>query len=519
MSRILRATYTAASLVAVIAAPLPVSADQLSGEYLVSDADIAFFGSEAFGNAGFSVSSAGDVNGDGFDDLLISAPFVGRFPGETYLIYGSGSGGGSQAVLRPSDADVRFVGAALDYSGYSVSSAGDINSDGLDDLLISTANRSGGPSKAYLVYGRSDANQLVGDFDLTGADASFVLNQYSLPGRMGLSPAGDVDGDGAADLLIGVSWYDQHSSLNAGQSFLFYGDSDAPFAGEIDLTSADATFPGDISGGFLGYAVSNGGDLNQDGLDDLVISAVAQSEVFLIYGRPTSDRLAGPIGRVDADAVFGGVYGAGRSLATSGDLNGDGLTDLVIGASNVSVGGKLESGAAYLLLGSPGAAPWSGEIDLNTADVVFEGVEAGDEAGYRVSTAGDVNGDGIDDLLIGAHQAQGDPDSFTEGQQGGKAYLIYGGTDGLLDDAVYSLADADAVFIGGYRGFIGSQLDSSGDFNGDGLADILLGSYPSPLAGQEAGAAYIFYGQRVPEPATLTIASVVAAAAAAWRRV
>ncbi|QDV74514.1 FG-GAP-like repeat-containing protein [Botrimarina mediterranea] len=509
MKFVQHAASVAACLAAAVSTPLSVTAQQLSGDYLMDDADIAFLGTAYLGRVGFSVSSAGDFNGDGFDDFLFSAPNAppnSQFSGETFLLYGGAETGNGQRTLSPMDADVHFVGIEGQHAGYRVSSAGDLNLDGLDDLLIATADFSE-RNKVYLVYGRPDANQLTGEFQLSDSDATFVLERSSDPGPVGLTPAGDIDGDGAADLLIGDYTY---GSGYPGRAYLFYGNPDASLSGGIDIASADATFDVDFRDGTLGYSVSSAGDLNGDGLDDVAIGALGQGEVYLYYGRPTSERIAGRIGRGEADAVFS-VYGAGRSLSTAGDLNGDGLNDLVIGASDMDYNGE-ESGAAYLLYGKAGDNAWRGEIDLDNADVRFEGVAEGDKAGYQVSSAGDVNGDGIDDLLIGAYQAQGDPNDYADGQQGGKTYLVYGRRGGVLDEAVYDLDNADAVFIGGYRDFIGSAVDSTGDLNGDGLADIVLGAHASDTVRLSEGAVYIFYGRPVPEPsaAVLTIAAAAA---------
>jgi len=492
-------------------------AEELHGDYLMSDADLTFYGAEFNGWAGFSVTSAGDFNGDGYDDMVVGTPFTYYAnPGKTYLVYGGPDDDPASRTLSPTNVDVTFVGESRDSAGFTTSSAGDINRDGLDDLLIATwpgrFSQLAGPAEVHLVYGRPDSQRLTGQFSLANADASFVLNQpYNVPNpylRWGfeLSLGGDIDGDGALDLLIGAYWADPDGRVNAGETYLFYGDRTAPFTGEYNLEAADAIFTGDEAGSGTGWAVSADGDFNGDGRDDIVVTTPIYQETYVVYGRASEQRIMGRIGPSDADATFVGVSPpnqyAGSSVSTSGDVNGDGVDDLLIGASHAEPGKEDLSSSAYLLFGKTGGNAWSGVTSLSDADVTFSGIAASYESteglSIRVSTAGDINGDGVDDVLIGAHEAPGDPSSYLAGAQGGKAFLVYGRRDGWLDQSNFDLAEADATFAGKYRNFIGWSMDTAGDFNGDGFDDIILGS--PEYGDRREGAAYIFYGRPVPEP-------------------
>jgi len=302
------------------------------------------------------VSSAGDVDGDDRDDLLIAAPYNdegGSSAGKTYLFFGSTVAGGGSFDL--SQADASFVGeSASDASGYSVSSAGDVDGDGLDDLLIGAPIYGTGyfteAGKTYLVFGSTVGSG--GSFSLSAADAVFMGEEGWDGSGTSVSSAGDVDGDGLDDLLIGAP-YNNAGTLAGGKTYLFLGATVAG-GGSFDMGSADAIFLGERRNDYSGLSVSSAGDVDGDGLDDLLIGA--------------------------------------RLLDVS------------------SAAGK-----TYLLLASTVAG--GGTFDLSVADARFLGENAGDLSGTSVSSAGDVDGDGLDDLLIGAPGYGGSNDD-------GKAYLI-----------------------------------------------------------------------------------------------
>ena len=257
------------------------------------------------------MSSAGDVNGDGYDDLIIGAYRAdpnGGNSGETYVVYGGASAPGTGGMLDLSalDGTNGFVlnGIyAYDWSGRSVSSAGDVNGDGYDDLIIGAyrADPNGNYSgETYVVYGGASAPGTGGMLDLSALDGTngFVLNGIDGGDYSGISvsSAGDVNGDGYDDLIIGAIWGDPNG-VYSGETYVVYGGASAPgINGVLDLSALDG------SNGFIldgidafdrsGRSVSSPGDVNGDGYDDLIIGAYRADpkgvglagETYVVYG-------------------------------------------------------------------------------------------------------------------------------------------------------------------------------------------------------------------------------------------
>lgn len=506
--------------------PLAAHCQQLTGTIGLGSADVTFNGIDGYDEnnvdyvppedpldlpdydpgdeAGSSLSTVGDFNGDGFDDILIGArgaqPNGNSRAGEAYLIYGRGNAATLSGAFDLSAADVTFNGLNVrDYTG-TVATAGDFNGDGLSDLLIgaSGADPDGKleAGSAYLVYGRSGGSTLTGTFDLAMADVTFNgASAFDGVGRV-ISSAGDVNGDGLDDLLFGAQ---SSGPDEAGQTYLVYGRGDAEtLSGAFDLANADVTFDGINFNDQAGESVASAGDFNGDGLGDILIGAGQNGPdgtIYLIYGRSGDETLSGAFDLATADVMFNGtdLRNTSNFPLSSGDFNGDGLGDILIGAYlSGEPGPDGEGGQAHLIYGRGGEEELLGAYDVDNADVTFNGIGFRDRAGSDVSSAGDVDGDGIDDILVAAMEA--DPDGRI---RAGQTYLIYGrgGTAVLLGDI--DLADADATFDGiDAKDYSGTSVSSAGDFNGDGLTDILIGaSHGDPNDKLGSGEIYLIYGQ------------------------
>ena len=266
--------------------------------------------------------------------------------------------------------------------------------------------------------------------------------------------------------------------------------------------AVDAELRGEAPLDFAGLACASGGDLNGDGLDDLLVGAEGhdgdetnQGVVYVLFDSPT-----GVLDLHDAPASLLGEEGmdcAGADVGIALDADGDGLDDILVGAP-----GKDHGGAAYLILGRP--APWSPDTSLATADASFLAEGTVDSAGSAVAGAGDVDGDGLGDLVVGAWH------NGAAGVAAGAAYLILGRTSGWAMDL--SLADADSRFTGESSGdYAGSDVAAAGDLNGDGLADFLIGAPYSDLGGLGSGAAYLILGSVQGWPATSDLSTSDAA--------
>ncbi|EDY37123.1 FG-GAP repeat domain protein, partial [Cyanobium sp. PCC 7001] len=426
-------------------------------------------GEASFNNSGYSVSSAGDVNGDGLADLLIGAPFAGPYSnGRSYVVYGKSvntnpveladiaAGIGGFVILGEQSADF-----SSDASGWSVAGAGDVNGDGLADLLVGSygndanGNNSG---RSYVVFGKSDNNNPVDLATLAGSTRGFVINgesDYDVSGRS-VASAGDVNGDGLSDLIIGAYASDSNG-VASGRSYVIFGTSNPT---SIDLTSITVGIGGFVINGEAsfnnsGYSVSSAGDVNGDGLADLLIGApfagpYSNGRSYVVYGKSVNTN---PVELADIAAGIGGFVilgeqsadfssdASGWSVAGAGDVNGDGLADLLVGSYGNDANGN-NSGRSYVVFGKSDNTSFVelSTIAGGTGGFVITGESAYDTSGRSVSAAGDVNGDGLADLIIGANNAKPDGATVT-----GRTYVVFG----TSSTAPVSLAQV-AEGIGGF---------------------------------------------------------------------
>ena len=444
----------------------------LEGDYDLGVVDVKMTGVAAYDYTGRSVACAGDLDGDGYDDIVVGAhkyndATVGGDSGAAHILYGPVSLGS----MSLADADARLIGeVASDLAGYAVNGAGDVDGDGFDDVLVGSYAHDGAGSNAgatWLVNG-----PITGEVGLASADA--IINGTNAGDGFGVAvnSAGDLNGDGYDDLIMGAYGYQS----SKGATYVFFG----PVTGEFKSDTADAGFVGSNASDSLGWSVAPAGDLDGDGYDDIVIGsnqggADDAGEVYVYYGDAA--------GSFSDYAFITGVSSAdyaGQDVRGAGDLNGDGYDDIVIGAyGEDSQGGG--AGATYVLYG-----PVVGDVDLSAgADAVIYGEVGGDTSGYSVAGVGDVNGDGWDDLMIGAYN------NDQGGSNAGAAYLVYGPVEGEFD-----LTEADVRFTGESNGdSAGRYVSAAGDVNADGYADMLVGAQYDDDAGTDAGAAYLIYGR------------------------
>ncbi|WMS44552.1 hypothetical protein RDV64_09275 [Acuticoccus sp. MNP-M23] len=463
--------------------------------------------------AGTSVSAAGDVNGDGIDDVIVGAPSGddgGTYAGEAYVVYGQSGGLGTidLSALTAAQGFIIQGDTSGDYAGTSVSAAGDVNGDGIDDVIVGATYGSDGGTlagEAYVVYGQSGGMGNIDRSTLTAAQGFIIQGdtEFDQAGRS-VSAAGDVNGDGIDDVIVGAPYGDDGGRY-AGEAYVVYGQSGG--LGTIELSALTAAqgfiIQGDTGGDQAGFSVSAAGDVNGDGIDDVIVGArngndggSRASEAYVVYGQ------SGGVGTIDLSAltasqgfiIQGDASGdqAGWSVSAAGDVNGDGIADVIVGAPFGDDGGSI-AGEAYVVYGQSGGL---GTIDLSALTAaqgfIIQGDTFNDAAGWSVSAAGDVNGDGIDDVIVGA------PSGSDGGNAAGEAYVVYGQSGGLGTIDLSALTAAQGFIIQGDTGGdeAGRSVSAAGDVNGDGIDDVIVGAPYGDDGGILAGEAYVVYGFR-----------------------
>ncbi len=470
--------------------------------------------------AGYSVSDAGDVNGDGIDDLIVGAradDSGGNNSGRAYIIFGKT--GATRATIdlttvAASDGFSIIGDTSYDLAGAAVSAAGDINGDGIDDLIVGARGGDNGGNlagQAYVIFGMAGATRA--NIDLTGLPTTdgFIVQGDGVNDLAGnaVSGAGDINDDGIDDFII-AAFAGDDGGINAGEAYVIFGKSGATRP-NIDLTSLSTSdgfiIQGDTDQDLTGISVSDAGDINGDGIDDLIVGApygddggVNAGEAYVIFGKAGATRANIDLTSLSASDGFIIIGDAaddytGGSVSNAGDVNGDGIDDLIVGAKRSSDGGAM-AGQAYVIYGKSGATRANIDLATLTAADGFSivGDAASDRAGFSVSAAGDVNGDGIGDLIVGA------PYGDDGGTDAGEAYVIFGrqGTTRANIDLT-NLEFSDALVIRGdaLGDQAGSSVSGAGDINGDGLNDLIVGARYGDDGGNRSGEAYIIYGSRL----------------------
>lgn len=348
----------------------------------VEFADGVLVGEVEDDNAGTAIAAAGDLDGDGFDDVLVGAYSVDRAGARSGAVYVMHGAMGIAGAADLASADAIVYGVAKDeLVGYSLAGRGHANGDGTPDLLIGAPGNGLYVGAVYVVSGA-----VSGEIDATEADATLLgETDYDEAGYT-TAWLGDVDGDGKDDLATAAPWRGENGP-NSGVVYVVHG----PFAGTSSLGDADATWLGSDSYRTLGYALSAAGDFDGDGLRDLLASQVSTTpdvaRLFVLRGSAS-----GTVSVEDALLQVLDPEGwAYNARGTTGDFDDDGIRDLAVAGQD-----DTGAGAVVVFLGAP-----TGEVSLADADAHVGG-EKGDIFGAGVANPGDLDGDGRDDLLVGA---------------------------------------------------------------------------------------------------------------------
>jgi hypothetical protein len=381
------------------AARYPITVDPLA-----TTPDWTAESDQAYAHFGDSVGTAGDVNGDGYTDVIVGAH--GYDNGQTdegaaFVYYGSSVGlSTSPNWMVESDQTYAYLG--------SVSTAGDVNGDGYADVIVGAMYYTNGQvdeGRAFVYHGSATGLSVTANWTTESNQAHALFGT--------VSTAGDVNGDGYADVIVTASNYD-NGQTDEGRAYVYHGSAMGLSA------TADWTAECDQVGAQFGRSVGTAGDVNGDGYADVIVGAynygngqTNEGRAYVYHGSAMglSATAAWMAESDQADAHLG------ISVDAAGDVNGDGYADVIVGAHGYD-GGETDEGRAYVYHGSSSGLG-------ATANWTAESNQDGGEFGWSVGTAGDVNGDGYADVIIGAVD-------YDNGQTNeGRAFVYHGSASGL----------------------------------------------------------------------------------------
>ncbi|MEE9269195.1 MAG: FG-GAP-like repeat-containing protein [Candidatus Krumholzibacteria bacterium] len=420
-------------------------------------------GDQAFATFGWSVTGAGDVDNDGYDDVIVGAPLLdGSLPdeGQAFVFLGDAGGLALLPVWNPTG------GQSFANFGWSVAGAGDVNNDGYDDVIVGAPFYFNGQvreGRAFVYHGGIGGPS-------PGAAWTAEGNQDEANFGWLVASAGDVNNDGFADVIVGAPLY-SNGEVEEGRAYVYHGGSLGLAAGHAWLAE------GDQASANFGWSVASAGDVNGDGFDDVIVGVPQYTNGETEEGRAyvylggSGGLATTPAWTVEGDQAFANL---GYSVAGAGDVDNDGFADVIVGAYRYD-NGESNEGRAYVYLGS-------GSGLATTPTWTAEGDQAFASFGRSVAGAGDANRDGFADVIVGAYQYDGG--ELNEG----RAYVYLGSGSGLDTTPIWT-GESDQNLA-----WFGYSVAGAGDVNQSGYSDIIIGVPHAANPESNEGQALVFHG-------------------------
>lgn len=414
---------------------------------------------------GGSVAGAGDVNNDGIADLIVGAPndlILQGYHGSAYVIYGAKNfsatfdvswlNGTNGFTIMTTDYHTVFPTAFL---GTVVSGVGDFNGDHIDDIIVTNVNS--GSSAVFTIYG---ANSLPAVFDvskLNGKDGFKMVaptNWFNFGRSAG--NAKHVNNDSISDIIVGCAW----------DASVIFGRNDFPpvFQAYLNGTNGFHITDLDIPDDF-GFSVAGAGDINGDGYDDVIVGEEVSNNVYVVFGK---EKFSGTVNPYLLDGKNGFEIGSSTSnfgFSVAGmDINADGKEDVIIGAPN----DVFPESSVFVIYGGKSFPKYFDTSSLNGTNGFRITTSAADSFGWSVANAGDVNGDRIDDLIVSA--VKNDQKNNTA------VYVVYGSRNFPAEFYISSLDGTNGFEIVSPSSNFGLSVAGAGDVNGDHIGDLIIGA-------------------------------------------
>lgn len=474
-------------------------------------------GYEDNAHSGQSVAGAGDVNGDGFDDMIVGTPDANGGRGAAHIIFGDAGVGGTSTYLNnhgPGGLTLTGFEAGMN-AGSSVAGAGDVNGDNFDDVIVGARYADAGGTDrgaAYVVFGKASYGGTALSLNSLGS-SGFTLNGFENSAWAGWSVAGagSINFDNYDDIIIGSPTRDA-GGTDRGEAYVIYGGN--TLAGTTitlnSLANWGFTLRGFENGAKAGVSVAGAGSVNGDWYDDVIVGAhrtdvggADRGAAYVVQGGSIAKGSILTLNALDSRGItlrgfFDGAL-AGYSVAGVGDFNADGYDDVLVGApqaAGIPPDAPAYNGASYLVFGGSGLGGTAITLNSMARGITFLGYESNSQTGGSVAGAGDIDDDGYDDVIIGAPYSRAN--SFY-GVQRGEAFVVRGRN--VIASAytieLDSLGSNDRILRGFENNALaGFAVAGAGDVNGDGYDDVLVGAPQTDVGGSTRGAAYLVLGQR-----------------------